>query len=200
MAARSRKIGISRHRFDGRQRRILRRSGDEEILKPALSQQERISLLCAATVIVVAFLVLIGGNDPVTPFLAILCGISLVFLVSRKAPKIQIVLSGIPACIGYAKTISYALNSSWPIAANVAPNSAVALLLAGSCLILLERRSYWYAQTFAFFALLIGWGAFLGYLYSSAKLYQVSSFIPMSLHTSVMFIFLSVGLLNARPR
>ncbi|MFL6114244.1 MAG: ATP-binding protein, partial [Catenulispora sp.] len=84
----------------------------------------------------------------------------------------------------------------------MAPNTAVAFLLTGLALGLLDRRgpgTAWPAQLLAVAVGLIALLAVVGYAYSLMPLAGVRQFIPMALNTAVAFTLTSAGILAARP-
>jgi len=82
----------------------------------------------------------------------------------------------------------------------MAPNTAINFLLSGFALSLLNSRagnrrlSQNLSLVVSFHSLL----ALLGYTYSANYLYGIGSFIPMALHTAVLFLLLSLGMLFAQ--
>jgi signal transduction histidine kinase/CheY-like chemotaxis protein/HPt (histidine-containing phosphotransfer) domain-containing protein len=85
----------------------------------------------------------------------------------------------------------------------MAPNTALNFLLLGLALFFLDsrtRRGRWPAQYLALAVVGVSVPALVGYLYGVTYLYGVASYIPMALHTALVFVVLSVGLLCARPR
>jgi signal transduction histidine kinase len=82
------------------------------------------------------------------------------------------------------------------------PHTALAFLLMGGALLLLDvetRNGHRPAQFLALTAGIVGFVASIGYLYSAVALYRISSYTSMALHTSVAVLGLSVGILCARP-
>ncbi|MFP5373801.1 MAG: sensor histidine kinase [Gammaproteobacteria bacterium] len=84
----------------------------------------------------------------------------------------------------------------------MAPNTAVAFVLVGMALALLDRGTApgrrpaeWLAAGSALIALL----ALLGYAYRIEAMYGVSRFIPMAMNTAALFLLLALGLFAARP-
>jgi signal transduction histidine kinase len=77
------------------------------------------------------------------------------------------------------------------------PHTAIDLLLIGSALLLSHRtgRTYRLAQGLALTAALIASLALVGYIYDVAFLYSISSHTGMALHTALIFIALSLGIL-----
>lgn len=82
----------------------------------------------------------------------------------------------------------------------MAPNTALAFLLAGLSFWLLNRRrkyAYLFSQIASLLALAISLLAIIGYLYVDRTLYRVATYIPMALHTAVTFFILTIGILFA---
>ena len=81
------------------------------------------------------------------------------------------------------------------------PHTAIDLLLIGCALVLSRRtgRSYHLAQGFALTAALIASLALVGYIYDVAFLYSISTHTGMALHTALIFIALSLGILFIHP-
>jgi PAS domain S-box-containing protein len=85
----------------------------------------------------------------------------------------------------------------------MAPNTALVFVLTGLALALLDlgvrpgrRPSEWLAATAALLALVV----VLGYAYRVESMVGIARFIPMALHTALLFLLLAVGVLVARPR
>jgi signal transduction histidine kinase/CheY-like chemotaxis protein len=84
----------------------------------------------------------------------------------------------------------------------MAPNTALAFLLTGLGLSLLETRiggRLWLPQMTVLAAAFIALLSLIGYFYSIQVLYGVSGFIPMALNTALTFGVLCGGILTARP-
>jgi hypothetical protein len=84
----------------------------------------------------------------------------------------------------------------------MAPVTALAFVLLGSALTWLEAESRWRHRLSQFLALLtalVGLISFLGYLYGAEVLYRVFPYSSMALHTALLLLVLSVGVLSARP-
>jgi signal transduction histidine kinase len=84
----------------------------------------------------------------------------------------------------------------------MAPNTALMFALTGLALLLLDtktRRGFRPAEPLALAAVLIALLALIGYGYRVQWLYGVAAFIPMALHTAVLFLVLSLGVLGVRP-
>ncbi|HUE96621.1 MAG TPA: ATP-binding protein, partial [Longimicrobiaceae bacterium] len=84
----------------------------------------------------------------------------------------------------------------------MAPNTAVAFLLTGIALALLETRvrgRFWVPQMAVLVAAFVALLSLTGYLYAIQSLYGVSGYIPMALNTAFTFGMLCAGILAARP-
>jgi signal transduction histidine kinase len=81
------------------------------------------------------------------------------------------------------------------------PHTAIDLLLIGSALLLTHRtdKAYRLAQRLALTAALIASLALVGYIYDVAFLYSISAHTGMALHTALIFIALSLGILFIHP-
>jgi diguanylate cyclase (GGDEF)-like protein/PAS domain S-box-containing protein len=76
------------------------------------------------------------------------------------------------------------------------------MCLVGAALLLLDfetRKHLWFAQYLALFLGLTAYIAVLGYVYGAEALYRVPGFTSMALHTAILFVLLSIGLLCSRP-
>jgi two-component system cell cycle sensor histidine kinase/response regulator CckA len=84
----------------------------------------------------------------------------------------------------------------------MAPNTAFNFLLLGVALLFLDQRTSrgWRpAEGLALVAGGFGLFAAAGYVYGSSVLYGVGTFIPMAVNTAIGFLILSAGVLCARP-
>jgi len=81
------------------------------------------------------------------------------------------------------------------------PHTALDLLLIGSALLLSQRlgRAYRTAQGLAVTAALIASMALVGYIYDVTFLYSISRHTGMALHTALIFIALTLGVLFIHP-
>jgi PAS domain S-box-containing protein len=80
--------------------------------------------------------------------------------------------------------------------------AAFGLITIGSALLFLGRKSphsTLVAQILALIGLVDGALALLGYLYGLHGLYAVSHYTTMGVHTALVFVFLGLGILFARP-
>lgn len=84
----------------------------------------------------------------------------------------------------------------------LAPNTAVAILLAGLSLALATgtgRLRALYSQGFGAVVLLIAMFALIGYLFGLDRLHSVGPFIPMAIHTAILLLVLAFGLISLKP-
>ncbi|MCL6098147.1 MAG: PAS domain S-box protein [Bacteroidetes bacterium] len=85
----------------------------------------------------------------------------------------------------------------------MAPSTALSFIAIGLSLTLLNAkniRAFFLSQFFIITALLVSWTALLGYLYGIEESYGIAGYTKMALHTSLTFIFLSVGIMCLKPR
>jgi signal transduction histidine kinase len=93
-----------------------------------------------------------------------------------------------------------ATSTSFP--GRSSPHTALSFLFIGSALLLMRvktTRAYRLAQVFALMVTLIALMALVGYIYQVAFLYSITSYTGMALHTALLFIILSVGILFIHP-
>ena len=84
----------------------------------------------------------------------------------------------------------------------MAPNTAMGFVLLGSSLLLIDTETRGGRRPAQFLALATATLALLaitGYAYSIISFIRVASFVPMALHTALVFFALSTGVLLARP-
>ena len=81
----------------------------------------------------------------------------------------------------------------------MAPNTAFNFCLMGLAFIVLAFGRARLAQFLAMGAALTAFVAVLGYAYSITALVQVATFIPMALHTAILFLLLTGAVLCATP-
>jgi signal transduction histidine kinase/DNA-binding response OmpR family regulator len=82
----------------------------------------------------------------------------------------------------------------------MAPNTAIAILLLGVSLLVLDVkvRRVWLSQLFALAGSFVALFTIIGYAYSSLELTGVQQYIPMALNTAVCLILLNAAVLCAR--
>ncbi|MBK6584103.1 MAG: PAS domain S-box protein [Gammaproteobacteria bacterium] len=84
----------------------------------------------------------------------------------------------------------------------MAPNTAIGFVFLGFALLVLDqttqngRRP---AELSALPVLFIALMSLIGYIYNVRELSGITTFIPMALHTSVVFLLLAIGTFSARP-
>ncbi|HEX8437088.1 HAMP domain-containing sensor histidine kinase [Archangium sp.] len=84
----------------------------------------------------------------------------------------------------------------------MAPNTALCYVLLGVALFSIEVKTRWVgwpSQWFAALAGVIALVGFVGYLYGQQEFTGITRYAQMSVHTTVCFLLLSVGVFNARP-
>ena len=84
----------------------------------------------------------------------------------------------------------------------MAPNTALNFLLLGSALLLLDkkiRRGLHVSDVLILISIFDSLLPIIGYLYGTKLFYGVGNFIPMALHTALLFLILGIGILLARP-
>ncbi|RXK62613.1 PAS domain S-box protein [Lacibacter luteus] len=83
---------------------------------------------------------------------------------------------------------------------HMVPHSAVAFLLSGTSLLLLLSERIRASQWLALPVNGLGILSLIGYIYHLSSYYIVASFVPLSLHTGILFILLSSALLVAKSK
>ncbi|MEO7220856.1 MAG: ATP-binding protein, partial [Devosia sp.] len=83
----------------------------------------------------------------------------------------------------------------------MAPNTALNFVLTGAALLLLRgsRRAIVASQLLALTAMASSGLAVVGYLYGVRPLYGIGQYIPMAIHTALIFILLSLSVLSFHP-
>jgi len=150
--------------------------------------------------------------NPVTALAFLLGGSGLAFALREERNLFSRLAGAVTSIIGAAVLTRYLFD--WPVwidttlftaslQGNVmAPTTACAFMLTGVALALLdgESRSGW--RPAQMLALAVGFMALLaltGYIYRVEKLYRLSSYIAMAVHTATCFLLLAAALLCARP-
>ncbi|MCK9426048.1 MAG: PAS domain S-box protein [Ignavibacteriaceae bacterium] len=83
----------------------------------------------------------------------------------------------------------------------MAPTTAVMFILLSSALIFFQNRlGHRTAQVFSLFVMATGFVSFMGYAYSVSALFQFHTYTAMALHTAILFILLSLGILFSKPQ
>ena len=89
--------------------------------------------------------------------------------------------------------------NTWP--GRPSPNSALAILLIGMALLMLDREGVCGRRLAEWFGLatgLIAYIALLGYIYGVQGLYSIFAYSTLALHTAIALLALSIGVLLAR--
>lgn len=139
------------------------------------------------------------------------------FANDRRRPG-RLVLAGLVAGLGGLKFSEYLFGwesgidqmifraklglSATGLPNRMAPNTALNFFLAGMALLLMEGKPAGcrpLSQYFSLAILLLSLLALTGYIFAASAFYQVTSFIPMALHTSLTFILLALALLFSQP-
>lgn len=139
-----------------------------------LSKIRGASFLCAATIVLVGLMQLLGYATSMD------VGLDRIFFASKLA-----MAGGDPN-----------------IPNRIAPNTALNFLFAGSALLLAgssNRRLGWLTQGMIFFVVSTSFLAFLGHTYDAHGLYRISPYIGMAVNTAICFIILGLGILAANP-
>jgi len=155
---------------------------------------------------------------PLTAISFILASVSLATLKSKRRLAVVSVLCALAVILIAALIISEYLGkldlgfdtllfsrrlevSDRSFPGRPSPHTAIDLLLIGSALLLSRRtgRAYRVAQGLALTAAMIASLALVGYIYDVAFLYSISAHTGMALHTALIFIALSLGILFIHP-
>ena len=90
-------------------------------------------------------------------------------------------------------------NVQEPVPNRMAPNTALNFVLIGFAIMTVDLRRKWYRASQAL-AILAGFGALLpitGYAYGARSFQGHPAFIPMALHTAIVFLILALGVFFA---
>ena len=85
----------------------------------------------------------------------------------------------------------------------MAPNTAFDFIMLGLALLLLDvetKHGYRPAQFLALLAGSVGLIGLMGYAFEAQELYGISQYTQIALHTTVLFILISIGIILARPQ
>ncbi|HET9714107.1 MAG TPA: sensor histidine kinase, partial [Pyrinomonadaceae bacterium] len=136
-----------------------------------LKNKRKFSVICAFAVVVIAVLII---SEYIT-------GLDLGFDKLLFSQRLQFIDNSFPG--------------------RPSPHTAIDFLLVGIALLLTRTngRAYRVAPGLALTAALIASMALIGYIYDVAFLYSISSHTGMALHTALIFIALSVGILFVHP-
>ncbi|HSI89825.1 MAG TPA: PAS domain S-box protein, partial [Adhaeribacter sp.] len=116
--------------------------------------------------------------------------------------KIIVLLTGIPFPFDQVLFSEDLWEPRYKIYNALAPNTAVNFVLTGIALLVINRETrsgQRPAQYIAIISSLLALVSLYGYVYRISALYTVTTFLPMAPHTALSFLFLSFGVLFARP-
>ena len=152
--------------------------------------------------------------NPVTAVAFILCGIALWTEIGPEnlRKKLVIVIGATVAIIGAIKLFGVLMNlptgldqllfrhrlDAEPIPNRMAPNTALGFVLSGTSLLLSRTKEHRGPLPSQILALALAWLALLalvGYAYRASRLYDVGAYIPMGLHTAMLFLLVSLAIL-----
>lgn len=138
--------------------------------------------------------------------------------VSTRARLGAVILAGAAVLIGALTLLQYLTGwqlgvDRWllpladpslpvPHPGRPAPRTAICFVLLGAAVIRLSSAScgrHFLCQVLALGAALVPYTALIGYAYDARILFQLAPLIPMALSTAVLLLFLSLGVLAARP-
>ncbi|MHA6247225.1 PAS domain-containing protein [Pontibacter sp. CAU 1760] len=158
--------------------------------------------------------------NPLTAVCFILCGVALWLLVypsptrMRVARLISLVVLGVCAAkfVSVFTDWNYALDRllfsthlaeiQFGLENRMAPNTALCFVLAALALMLLDVETSNHKRPAQFFSILVTLISLLslyGYIYDVRYLIGFAAYIPMALHTALLFLLLAVGILFSRP-
>lgn len=162
--------------------------------------------------------------NPMTALAFVMAGVSLLLQRHSGSPpqpaslRWARSLAAAVAGIGFACLSDYTLGWDWGVdrllfpgalagdlpdrANRMAPNTALSFLCLGLGLSWLDfttRKGFRTTELFALTVVGLSLLALIGYAYQIQWLYGVASFIPMALHTALLFHLLAWGTLFARP-
>jgi diguanylate cyclase (GGDEF)-like protein len=83
----------------------------------------------------------------------------------------------------------------------MAPNTALNFLLLACALLFLKVKSarlFYLAQALVVVSIFDSLLPIIGYVYGTKLFYGIGSFVPMALHTALIFLLLGIGILSAR--
>jgi len=160
--------------------------------------------------------------NPMTAFALALSGLSLWSLRDRerdaRETRLGRAFATVVACIGMLRLFGYLAGWDWGIDTlfyaeklevvsggwrnRMAPNTAMAFVLIGASLALLDvktRRGRSFSDQLALGVILLTLFALVGYSYDAGSLHGLSGHIGMALNTATSLLALSLGVLCARP-
>jgi len=158
--------------------------------------------------------------NPMTAVCFILSGAALLLHSRKSVGKEPLVAEGLAVIvmiIGMIRLFGYVFDWAWgpdrwlfaeslegdviTIPNRMSPNAALCFVLLGGGLGIMDhtsRKGWRLTELFALLITGISMLALVGYAYQISWLYEVSSFIPMALHTAGVFNLMAFGLMFAR--
>ena len=152
---------------------------------------------------------------PLTAFGLLLAAAALWLEQSRERAALKTICAGIVAIIGGAVVLEYffrfnvgidlllfpqkALMDGGLHPGRPAPTTALCLLLLGAALLGIRHKFKALLPLFTVPILLISLLALVGYLYQVNTLYQVGFYNSMAVHTALLLLMLTLGVLSACP-
>lgn len=159
--------------------------------------------------------------NPVSAILFIISGLALMLLARAKAEERQRrlgqALALVPLVVGILKVGALAnifhfqvdqvifhdlLSTALGAPDRMSPSSAFRFVLLGAALVMLgirRRAADILGESFALLAFLASIVHILGYFYGAGRWRTAGMFTPMAVHTAASLLFLSTGVLAARP-
>jgi two-component system, LuxR family, sensor kinase FixL len=152
---------------------------------------------------------------PLTALGLSLAAVALWLTQSNERVTSSQVCAGVVTVIGGMVSLEYVLNLNigidqllFPQAVQAevglhpgrpAPTTAFCLFLLGLALLSIRHRSKALMPLLTVSILLIGLLALVGYVYGVSSLYQIEPYSSMALHTALLLVILTVGVLAASP-
>jgi PAS domain-containing protein len=194
-----------------------------------VARLQTLSRLAAAMVIAVGCIVMTGWLFNIGSFLSILPDLApmkfntaLAFVLAGSAilslkasPRITQAAAGLVTLIGLLTIAEYVFGwdlhiDQWLVRDQISPPgtgfpgrmsliAALNFFLAGLSLLSIRVRLLALAHALAFVVGYLGLLSLAGYLYNVQSLYQISGFSIIAIHTSIMFIALSLGTFFVYP-
>ncbi|MEO8173231.1 MAG: ATP-binding protein, partial [Sediminibacterium sp.] len=154
--------------------------------------------------------------NPTSALLFAVCGVALWLRQSentRRNSRIVETASCLVAVIasirllGYVPSLDIGIDQLlFPDQLNgnrMAPNTSANFLFVGVSIFFLgryQKKGFLVSQLFALTALSIALLAVIGSLYTDQRLFRITKYVPMALHTAISFLLLTIGLLFADSR
>jgi len=177
-----------------------------------------IAVLLGWTFGIAALKSLMPGLATMKPLTALglsLAAVSLWLAQSNERVTLRLVCAGVVAVIGGMVSLEYILNLNIGIdlllfsqavlaedglhPGRPAPATALCLFLLGLALFSIRYKSKALMPLLTVPILLIGLLALVGYVYGVSSLYQIEPYSSMALHTALLLVILTVGVLAVSP-